>query len=155
MAWTSIEISYSVFTRIRYRWLLLHLFHKLNLMTVSNNVLIVDENNSTRIIRWEKNTAYATSRSSHALFHLNLSDLQNIIILSFRPLFNLPFDAMGTPSAMPTRWSIANIKHSLVIVFSIAFSCLLSNIPLRLSDFILLRLPANPDCFSTKTKNLL
>ena len=52
---------------------------------------------------------------------------------------------------MRTRWSIANIKHSLVIVFSIAFSCLSYNIPLRLSDSILLRLPANTDCFSTPT----
>ena len=52
---------------------------------------------------------------------------------------------------MRTRWSIANIKHSLVIVFSIAFCCLSYNIPLRLSDSILLRLPATTDCFSTLT----
>ena len=52
---------------------------------------------------------------------------------------------------MRTRWSIANIKHSLVIVFSIAFCCLSYNIPLGLSDSILLCLPANTDCFSTPT----
>ena len=52
---------------------------------------------------------------------------------------------------MRARRSIANIKHSLVIVFSIAFCCLSYNIPLRLSDSNLLRLPANTDCFSTPT----
>ena len=38
---------------------------------------------------------------------------------------------------------------------STKFCCLSYNIPLRLSDSILLRLLANSDCSSTETKNLL
>ena len=85
-------------------------------------------------------TAYATAPAMHALFILNFSFFE-IISLPLSQVIHLPFDSLATASAMQTKWSIANMKHSfVVIVFTIAFSCLLYNIPLRLSDSILLRL---------------
>ena len=153
MAWISTEISYSVFLRLRYIWLWLHVFHKLGI-TAPNNVLIIHGNNlATRVIRWKGGLRNCASQ---ALFNLNFSSLQNILNLSLSRYFYLPFDSIAIASAVLTRWSIANIKHSFeIVVFSIAFSCRLYNIPLRLSDSILLGLPANTDCSSTPTKNPL
>ena len=154
MARISIETSYSVFTRFKYVWSWLHLFHKLSI-TTSNNAFIIDGNSLIGVIRWKSiPVTHACNCASHALFILNFSFLE-IISLSLSLYYHLPFDSIAIASAMRTRWSIANIKHSLVIVFSITFSCLLYNIPLGLSDSILLRLPAASDSSSTATTKTL
>ena len=93
-------------------------------------------------------------RLGNCASHVPLSLFENIIRLSLSVFFCQPFDSIAIATAMRTRWNIANIKHSFVVVFSIAFSCLLSNIPLRLSDSILLRLRENSNSSSTPTKNL-
>ena len=85
-------------------------------------MFITDGNNLTLVI--------------HSINFFQFLKKYNKLVSQFKVdrLFHLPFDPIAIASAMRTRSNIANIKHSVVIVFSIAFFCLLSNILLRLSD---------------------